>query len=283
MEHGVQVLLVEDDVGFAGLLEEWLTDIQTGADALHPPHIRLVQVDNLENALEKMASETFDILLVDLNLPDSCGLDTFDRIAQYAADFPIIVLSGLDDESLAIQAVRRGAQDYLVKNVIDGNLLLRSVRYAMERHRLHRELERVRELERRQREQSSLDRLADRNVSQVSARMLGLRGLKQGYPDVFDRIVQRVGAALEKLLRMRTYKVILNISDELKDIAADLVFLRCGPRDVVDIYMSTLGKWEVPNNPTRNEVIHEECRYLAFELMGHLVALYRLHALGGNG
>ncbi|MBF0416327.1 MAG: response regulator [Magnetococcales bacterium] len=278
----VKGLLVEDDVGFAGLLNEWLDGVVISGSVPQPITIRLTLAESLEKAMMEVDSGAYDILLVDLNLPDSRGLSTFERISGRISDIPVIVLSGLDDESLAIQAVRSGAQDYLVKNAIDGNLLFRSIRYALERFALHQELERAREAERRQRELGSLERLAERGLSQISAQMLGLQGLKEGYPDTFEQMVARLALALGKLLRMRTHKVFYDLSTEMKQIASELGFIRCGPRDVVDLYTATLKKCETPGNYEKNETVHEECRYLAFELMGHLVFCYRSYALGGQ-
>lgn len=281
-DHAVRALLVEDDAGFSGLLDEWLADAVAGGAAPHPIRIELTVVDSLQKGLAEVHGGSYDILLVDLNLPDSQGLETFERITLGGGNLPVIVLSGLDDESLAIQAVRSGAQDYLVKSQIDGNLLFRSIRYALERFSLHQALERARESERREREQGSLERLADRGVSQIAAQMLGLQGLKEGYPDLFEQIVDRLAVAVGKLLRMRTHRVHFDLSAEMKQIAAELGFVRCGPRDVVDLYAAVLRKSEAPGNFDRNEAVHEECRYLAFELMGHLVSFYRPYALGGQ-
>ncbi|MEO5345920.1 MAG: response regulator [Magnetococcus sp. YQC-9] len=279
----VRVLLVEDDLGFATLLDEWLADMDRRQASFPASHLILTTVTRLSDALRELESDAFDILLIDLNLPDSVGLETFERIRHHAISYPVIVLSGLDDESLAVQAVRGGAQDYLVKNTIDGNLLFRSIRYALERHAMNLALERVREDERRQREQGSLERLSERNLSRVAAQMLGIQELKRDYQERFSSLVSRFGTVLDRQIQMRTHKVVYNISDEVKQIAAELGFLRCGPRDVVDIYLSTLEQREQPVNPVKNEAIHEECRYLAFELMGHLVSFYRPYAMGGDG
>jgi PAS domain S-box-containing protein len=77
--------------------------------------------------------DSFDLVLLDLSLPDSLGFETFEQLHAQAPDAPVIVLSGFDDESLAVRAVREGAQDYLVKGQVDGNLLARAMRYAIER------------------------------------------------------------------------------------------------------------------------------------------------------
>src|SRR5207249_9372693 len=81
----------------------------------------------------------FDLVLLDFVLPDSMGLDTFTSMLAQAPHSPIIILSGLDDEALAIEALRLGAQDYLVKGEVDSNLLVRSIRYAIERKRVENE------------------------------------------------------------------------------------------------------------------------------------------------
>ena len=83
------------------------------------------------------------MVLLDLSLPDSHGLESLERLKQFSDDVPIIVLTGLDDEETAIQALKQGAQDYAIKGKINGDGLARSIRYSMERHRLLSELDRA--------------------------------------------------------------------------------------------------------------------------------------------
>lgn len=132
---GIRVLLVEDNPGDARLFTELLRD--AGASQL-----RMVQVDRLAAALDRLKREPFDVMLLDLSLPDANGLDTLERAHAQAPKTPIVVLTGHDDEALAVRAVRAGAQDYLVKGHIDGQLLVRSIRYASERGRAIEALER---------------------------------------------------------------------------------------------------------------------------------------------
>lgn len=133
--EGIRVLLVEDNPGDARLLLELLRD--TGAR-----HVKIEHVDRLNAALTRLESEDFDVLLLDLSLPDEQGLNTVVRAHACAPKIPIVVLTGLDDEALAVKAVRAGAQDYLVKGRVDGDLLARSMRYATERGRAIEALER---------------------------------------------------------------------------------------------------------------------------------------------
>lgn len=136
----IRILLVEDNPGDARLLQEYLTDEGRFS-------FEICQVDRLGGALELLAHDEYDVMLLDLSLPDSQGLDTVRLAHASAPGLPIVILTGLDDETQAIRAVQEGAQDYLVKGRVDGNLLGRSMRYAIERHRMMAELERARKLE----------------------------------------------------------------------------------------------------------------------------------------
>src|SRR5262249_27230854 len=101
----------------------------------------LTAVARLSAAQEALADQRFGLVLLDLSLPDSQGLDTFRCLRQAGVRLPVVVLTGLDDEALAVQAVRDGAQDYLVKGQTGGRQLLHSLRYAMGRHQRQRQLE----------------------------------------------------------------------------------------------------------------------------------------------
>lgn len=130
----LDVLLVEDNPADARLLEEQLKN-----DC--PEQVALTAVSNIKDALRRLDERTFDAVLLDLSLPDSHGLETVARILGHVPSVPIVVLTGLVDDELAVTAVHEGAQDYLVKGQADGYLVLRSIRYAIERHQLHIELE----------------------------------------------------------------------------------------------------------------------------------------------
>ncbi|HYS02236.1 MAG TPA: diguanylate cyclase, partial [Candidatus Eisenbacteria bacterium] len=99
--------------------------------------------ETLAAGLERVTTADADIVLLDLSLPDAFGLDTYRRAHIAAPHLPIIVLTGNEDEALAVSAVNEGAQDFLSKRKLDGEVLVRSIRYAIERHRL---LEQVRQL-----------------------------------------------------------------------------------------------------------------------------------------
>lgn len=137
----IRVLLIENNPEDAQLIREMLAKAR-GA------RFDLECADRLSTGMKRLARGGIDVVLLDLSLPDSRGLNTFHRLYAQIPQAPIIVLSVPEDEELAVNAVRKGAQDYLVKGQVDSNLLLRAVRYAIERRRMLAELEQgVRELQ----------------------------------------------------------------------------------------------------------------------------------------
>jgi len=131
-ENRTRLLLVEDNPGDARLIRELLRQAE-------PFPLQLTHVERLRDAIEHLARQETDAVLLDLVLPDAQGLDTVLQIFEVAPDIPVIVLTGVSDERVALEAMHAGAQDYLAKGDITGRLLVHSIRYAIERSRLERE------------------------------------------------------------------------------------------------------------------------------------------------
>jgi PAS domain S-box-containing protein len=132
-QHPVKVLLVEDNPGDARLIVEMLSGYRE--------QFRIEgHVARLAEAEQVIENTGVDLVLLDLSLPDSEGFDTFKRLLAHGRTLPVLVLSGVDDESLALRMVHAGAQDYLVKGQFDGPLLARAMRYAIERSSAEQEL-----------------------------------------------------------------------------------------------------------------------------------------------
>jgi DNA-binding response OmpR family regulator len=284
----VRVLLVEDNPGDARLFREALR----AAAALGDP-IDVAHVGTLAGALSAIGETLPDAVLLDLGLPESQGLETFIRVRDAAPSLPVVVLSGLDDEETAVRAVRAGAQDYLVKGEVDGRLVERSVRYAVERRRAEREharllgeqaarreaeatLQAERErIERQERELASLQRLSSPPRSSVTERSYGLASLRQGVPDLFAQLVEEYGALLDLALDQRGYRVEHDLSSRLRELAKRIGFLAGGPRDVVEIHTTAVHGRIAGATPQRAQALIEESRVLVLELMGRLVSYYR--------
>jgi DNA-binding response OmpR family regulator len=129
----VKVLLIEDNDADARFISEMFKDIKT-------TKYEVSWAKRLDEGLKLLDDDSFDVLLLDLSLPDSIGLETFERAHEYEPELPIVILSGLDDEEVAVRAVREGAQDYLMKGEVSARLLSRAISYAIERHNAEKEL-----------------------------------------------------------------------------------------------------------------------------------------------
>ena len=143
VEQNIKVLLVEDNEEHAQLLRQLLLES-------NDPVFEVERYAALRPALDALEMPGFNLVLLDLSLPDSEGLNTFQRMQNRVPDLPVVVLSGMDDEVLALETMQKGAQDYLVKGKGDERILVRSLRYAIERKKTQYELKRARDdLERR--------------------------------------------------------------------------------------------------------------------------------------
>ena len=157
MSNGsLKLLLIEDSPGDARLIQE---ELSIGMDEFFD----VVTATTLQEALTNIEKDKFDVILSDLGLPDSQGIETFLKIHDKEKGSPIIILSNNKDESLALSAVQKGAQDYLVKGEVDKTLLTRTIRHAIERHKVYKELQESKaELEK-------YKQLAEEAISKTSA------------------------------------------------------------------------------------------------------------------
>ncbi len=140
-EKCIKVLLIEDNLADVRLMQAMLEERAALETSMQ--NIELDYVRRLSAGIEHLAQNDANVLLLDLSLPDSQGIETLFKINELYQDIPIIVLTGTDDEELAVRAVREGAQDYLVKGEVTGNLLIRAIRYAIERKKLERAREKL--------------------------------------------------------------------------------------------------------------------------------------------
>ena len=134
----VHVLLIEDNMDMAELIQAYLASI-------HRFSFSIMHVETLAEGVQQLKNKKYEqnschVVLLDLNLPDSDGFATFETVMRQTRHIPIILMTNLDDEELAIRAVRQGAQDYLVKSEMDAGMLYRAIRYAIERNRVEEAL-----------------------------------------------------------------------------------------------------------------------------------------------
>ena len=129
----MNILLIEDNQGDVRLIKEILNDVEDF-------HYTLTASESLQQGIGLLTKKDFDIVILDLGLPDSQGLDSFRRLSRYAHNLPIIVFTGLEDKNTAIKAVQDGAQDYLIKGKIEGFPLTQALRFAIERKKMGKKI-----------------------------------------------------------------------------------------------------------------------------------------------
>ena len=129
MNEKINILVIEDNPADSQLVSIFLKAIYNGKTTISI-------ADSLNRAMELVEENNYDVILLDLSLPDSSGLETFIKLHRDISNTPIIVLTGLEDETVGINAVKMGAQDFLQKNDLDERLLKKSIAHSIERQKL---------------------------------------------------------------------------------------------------------------------------------------------------
>lgn len=171
----INILLIEDSKEDAVIINEMLSE-----NSENPFH--LTHVPRLKTGFERLFRDNFDVLLLDLNLPDSWGFDTFIRTYDQAPNLPIVILSGFDDEEVAVRAVREGAQDYLIKGEIDGRILARSIFYAIERKNTERQLMKT---------QKDLRKLIEWHEEELKEKEIKLKSFNEKYEVLKEKLIKQ--------------------------------------------------------------------------------------------
>lgn len=259
------VLVVEDDDQDFFLLQRRLRQAHD---------VRFVRVATVVDGLTVLAEKNVNLVLLDLSLPDSKGLDTVTHIVSKSSS-PVVVLTATDDEKTGLQALHKGAQDYLVKGNFDNALLTRTIRYAVERYKLLDELNESRELIRRERELRRLNNVSVQKPADTVANLYnGGRSLKERGVPVYRNASIQYSAMLDNAMEQRGFKVDNQIPQQLNKLADLLGSWRAAPRDVVEIHSSVLEKKLEGMESGKSRVCNEEARYLLTGVLGHLCSYY---------
>jgi len=207
MQKFFNVLLVEDNLGDAYLIQEQFKSSKTY-------EYYLTHVEYLADAISAITQDSYDVILLDLSLPDGQGLETLKTLKEHSWEVPIVILSGLNNEKLAIQAVRQGAQDYLVKGYVTGETLVHALRYAIERKFIEEQLKtKTAQLEASNKELEAFSYMVSHDLRNPLTVVKGMSQLlKQKYDNKDDK---------EKLY----IEHILQASNRMEQIICDLLLL----------------------------------------------------------
>ena len=138
MGNNIKILLFEDNPGDAGLIEEMVND-----SANYSYELKIAET--MEEGMDLLKVDSYNLILLDLGLPDSDGINTFLNVQRENSAVPIIILTGLNNDNIGVEAVKMGAQDYLTKGMVDPDLLERSIKYSIERNKVQLELQKYRD------------------------------------------------------------------------------------------------------------------------------------------
>ncbi len=261
VEH-VAVLLVEDSALDAKVIEGQLSQSTS-------VRFELTLETTLASGLQRIAETHFDVLLLDLNLPDSEGLETFFKVFRLAPQIPIVIITAQDNDDLATNAVSAGAQDFLVKGRTDVAGLVTAIGFAVKRHRrlrrLNPHLAGLHGQTYNNRETADLITDSEKLTPPLRTRE----------PETFTRLFRRYGELLSAARDQRESKVLQNVSDELHGLAMYLFLSYGGTNDAQEIHRHALENRCHTAPSETHQALFDEAQLLLIELLGYLADLYR--------
>ena len=255
-----RVLHIEQNVADIEIVREFLEDDPASPEVYHVDH-----VGELDDAIGKLQSDLYDAVLLHLRL----AAEGVAAVRKTAAQVPVIVITGFDDETRGLEAIDSGAQDYLFKNDLTARGLRRAIGYAISRKReaevrvLGETLTRFREL------------ASEASTTSVTARAMGVGPLKDSTPELFDEAVGFY-ARLMKRYVMAPRSEHTEPRDGMERLITRLGDMGAGPKDMIDLHASALEEVSHTERKAETNIMIVEGRLFALEMMGLLVNYYRL-------
>lgn len=258
----VQILLVEDDENVAELVSLALAHTPTPASLVHAP--------SLSRALARLGEGPVDVVLVDLNLPDSSGAATIQRVRAAAPLTPIIALTSAGEATIAERCIEAGADDFVDKRQSGMIGLRRMLLYALDK-RQRAEISELRTMLDRERSLSSLDGRGSR----VTSALAGADPVRQRAPAEFDAMVGEYQEILDMYLE---HLVVMKAKPEavMEETITRLGDLGGGPRDLIDVHLRALERGLSGSAGARAMAYAYDARLFALEMMGLLAEYYRV-------
>jgi len=256
------ILLVEDNPADADFVEELLEQTDT-------ERYTILRSTRISDAVDKLEKNQVDVVLLDLRLPDGAGLSTLHSIRAVDQNVPVVVLTGTEDEALAMSCIHAGAQDYLCKGEIRSASLRRAIGYAITRIREAQ----VRQMEALLRQYRGLSNQTSQ--TSVTAALAGSGVVRERHPEVFADLVHSYIRLLEAYYEQLVFRK-EKPRDAMEYVITSLGDCGAGPRDLLDVHVAALD--ELMNRPSTKpgSSLLIEARLMALEMMGLLVDYYRV-------
>lgn len=274
--HFFPILLIEDDDANVEIIKHLLSSVGDTSVLSQNIAFTLSTTNNLTQALEIIEDNNFAAIILDLTLPDAQNFDALLTIRQKLPYIPIIVKTVDQDEGIIIRAFQLGANGYIRMKDLDRNLLIYALRIAIERQQYIQSLSQ----QQHQTELANLESLANYIQPTITARMFASSTLKETIPEVFLELSAKYAQLLDLSLEEKIFKIDHDISDDLRNLAAKLGFLKASPRDIVDLHTKALKEKCDNANLAKIQAYVEEGRLRLLELMGYLTSYYRKYYIG---
>lgn len=270
LDYPCRVLLIEDELEDVDIIQTILGDVKS---TFFQRGFKLVCAETLTEAKQILLEREFDVILLDLMLPDSRQIGSLQELQELVANVPIIVQTALEDEIVAVRALELGASGYLPKVASDRNLLLYAIRSAIERQWQLANIEQLQQ----QAEVNVLE-----NLLLDIAYFKSNDYLLQKMPDIFEELQERYCQILERFVEQKIYKVEYNLSEQINIFVEQLGYLQASPRDLLDLHTAALKQKKSQKVSKIPKIFTIEGRYLLLELMGKLTGYYRRYYIGLN-
>jgi DNA-binding NarL/FixJ family response regulator len=281
MKQVCNLLLIEDNQIHAKLIQSFLGEEEQGC--LSENFVfKVTWVQTLGEGLEELTKHSFNVILLDLMLPDSRGLETLETTLKHCPNTPVVVQTGTEDTTIVVKSLQLGAYGFLPKQNLDSNLLVYGIRLAIEQHLQGMKIEEAAKKEQQQMELEWLNQFVATGTTNITARLYGTSSLRETFPEIFQDQVEIYGSLLDLALEQQAYKIDYNISEKLRNQAEKLGILKAGPRDVVEIHTTALKAKTQSVNVAKAQAYVIEGRLMVLEMMGYLTSYYRKFYLGLN-
>ena len=267
LDFPCQILLVEDEPEDIETIQNMLRDVRS---AFFQRGFELTSAETLSAAKQILSAQKFDVILLDLMLPDSCNMNSLQELQSQSTGVPIIVQTALEDEVVAVKALELGACGYLPKIASDRNLMLYAIRSAIERKQQLVDFDQKQELD-------NLESILE-NISELETD----RSLKRRFPDIYDEIKQRYYQLLNRFVEQKIYQVEYELTSQIKILIEQLGYLQATPRDLIELHRLTLERKQISLSKKGSKAYIIEGRYLLLELIGKLASYYRRYYVGLN-
>lgn len=263
-----KILLIEDNPGDVRLLQDMVVG-ENFKDYV------MEDVGNLEAGLALLASDPFDVVLLDLTLPDSDGIETVQDVVANRSDVPVIVLTGPLPPKGELDLIKAGAQDFVAKGDFTPALLRRVIDYAIERNRLTEQLTASRREAQRERDLQSLEVLSGSRNTQTTAESYGELSIRISDEQVFELLAEEYESFISGVLNRRAHGDVPGLESRIQGFAQRLGSLRGRPRDLTEIHVAACRRASRFANRRRREAMSSEAQFLLIEVMGYLALYYR--------